>query len=101
MKIEMEVWSNESKNRIYITRSDMLIFRFYFTELPAEIRINVKRNRIFHSTVYNFVGRQTWIASRSLHIWTFLTDYEQIARRLEATGYIVMYLLVILILATA
>lgn len=68
----------------------MLIFRFYFGELRRDFGVDVKRNRVFHSTVYNFVGRQIWIASPSLHIWAHLTDYEQIARRLEATGYTVM-----------
>lgn len=77
----------------------MLIFGIYFVELPAEIRVDVKRNRVFHSTVYNFVGRQIWIANPGLQLRAYLTDYEQIARRLEATGYTIMQLLVIPALA--
>jgi len=48
MKIEAEIRLNEFENRVYISRSDMLMFRFYFcfTELPTEIQVDVKRNRI-------------------------------------------------------
>lgn len=58
MKIEMEMDRMNSRIVCIPAFRDIDISRLLHRILLLEIRIDVKRNRVFHSIVYNFVGRQ-------------------------------------------